>query len=211
MALERKGVRRLETTVHAQVNLMSCTLTFVTGNASKLNETKQMLIQKCPQIKLVAFDLDLVEIQGKSVADVARAKALEAAKVLNGPVMIEDFGFHIKALGGFPGPYIKWFVRELGAGGMWNIMEQLSDKRAETVSVFAYCKGPSCEPILFEGRCAGQIVKPRGSAKFGPDAVFQPDESTKTFAEMHEDEKQCISHRSKALNLMTSWFVGNVV
>ncbi|WP_462222186.1 non-canonical purine NTP pyrophosphatase, partial [Ferruginibacter sp.] len=53
---------------------------------------------------------------------------------------------------------------------------------------------------LFEGICKGTITaEKKGSNGFGYDAVFVPDESEKTFAEMSMEEKSRYSHRKKAL------------
>jgi len=48
----------------------------------------------------------------------------------------------------------------------------------------------------------GKIVMPRGDKNFGVfgwDPVFQPEGSSKTFAEMEKEEKNKISHRFRAL------------
>ena len=51
----------------------------------------------------------------------------------------------------------------------------------------------------FEGICKGEItLKEKGSGGFGYDAVFIPEGSTKTFAEMTMEEKNNFSHRKKA-------------
>ena len=51
----------------------------------------------------------------------------------------------------------------------------------------------------FEGIVHGRIVAPRGD-RFGWDPIFQPDGYAHTYAEMSEDEKNKISHRTLALN-----------
>ena len=63
------------------------------------------------------------------------------------------------------------------------------------------------EPILFEGRCEGQIVPPRGSEHFGWDPIFMPNEPNgKTFAEMAKSDKNIISHRGRALEKLKTYF-----
>ena len=54
---------------------------------------------------------------------------------------------------------------------------------------------------MAEGWCEGAITTaPRGTAGFGYDPVFVPDEGDgRTFAEMSGDEKHAISHRGRAL------------
>jgi XTP/dITP diphosphohydrolase len=52
----------------------------------------------------------------------------------------------------------------------------------------------------FEGEIQGSIVEiPRGTQGFGYDPVFQPENETRTFAEMSLAEKNLIAHRARAL------------
>ncbi|KAB5573168.1 hypothetical protein DKX38_000362 [Salix brachista] len=48
----------------------------------------------------------------------------------------------------------------------------------------------------------GKIVPARGPDDFGWDPIFQPDGYEQTYAEMPKDEKNKISHRSKALDMV---------
>ena len=54
-------------------------------------------------------------------------------------------------------------------------------KDAWALCTFAYSAGPGTEPILFEGRTEGQIVPARGGAHFGWDAVFEAENTGKTY------------------------------
>ncbi|KAJ6393117.1 hypothetical protein OIU77_022572 [Salix suchowensis] len=58
--------------------------------------------------------------------------------------------------------------------------------------------------IIFQGK----IVPARGPDDFGWDPIFQPDDGyEQTYAEMPKDEKNKISHRSRALDMVKSHFV----
>jgi XTP/dITP diphosphohydrolase len=53
---------------------------------------------------------------------------------------------------------------------------------------------------LFDGACEGKIISSAaGRGGFGYDPLFVPDGFTQTFAELGDDVKNRISHRSKAL------------
>jgi len=54
-------------------------------------------------------------------------------------------------------------------------------KDAWALCTFAYSAGPGTEPILFEGRTDGRIVPARGTAHFGWDAVFEAEDTVKTY------------------------------
>ena len=60
--------------------------------------------------------IDLPEYQGEP-DDICIAKCKEAAKLIKGPVIIEDTCLCFNALGGMPGPYIKWFLDKLKPEG----------------------------------------------------------------------------------------------
>lgn len=84
---------------------MSRTLTFVTGNAKKLEEIKAILGQRFPY-KVENIKIDLPELQGE-IDEISIEKAKEAARRVKGAVVVEDTSLCFKALNGLPGPYIK--------------------------------------------------------------------------------------------------------
>ena len=86
-------------------------ITFVTGNLLKLKEAQHILDSTCSvPFELVAYgELDLDELQSDIPEKIAAAKCRLAAKAVGGPVMIDDTSLCFNALGGLPGPYIKWY------------------------------------------------------------------------------------------------------
>ncbi|XP_016122563.1 inosine triphosphate pyrophosphatase-like [Sinocyclocheilus grahami] len=74
---------------------------FVTGNAKKLEEVVQILGDKFPY-KLVSKKIDLPEYQGEP-DDISIQKCQEAARQVDGPVLVEDTCLCFRALGGLPG------------------------------------------------------------------------------------------------------------
>ena len=62
--------------------------------------------------QIVSKKIDLPEYQGEP-DDIGEAKVKEAAKVIGGPVIVEDTCLCFNALGGLPGPYIKWFLDKI--------------------------------------------------------------------------------------------------
>ena len=67
--------------------------------------------------QIVCQDIDLPEYQG-TPEEIVRAKCTLAAQHIKGPVVVEDTSLCFNALGGMPGPYIKWFLKEVGPAGM---------------------------------------------------------------------------------------------
>ncbi|KAI3623848.1 HAM1 [Malassezia furfur] len=101
-------------------------LTFVTGNANKLREVKQIL-EATPNSSwtLESKELDVPEIQG-TTQEVALAKCRSAAQQLQAPCLTEDTALCFSALKGLPGPYIKDFLKNLGHDGGFVRLTQAS-------------------------------------------------------------------------------------
>lgn len=181
-------------------------ITFVTGNAKKLEEFRAILGTQFPH-SLVSKDVDLPEYQG-SPEEVVREKCREAARRISGPVIVEDTSLGFTALGGLPGVYIKWFLKSLGPDGLPRLIKDWDDKSAEARCMFGYSEGADQEVTVFEGVTPGTIVNPpRGKRDFGWDPVFQPNGFEVTYAEMESDTKNSISHRGKALEKLKAFFV----
>lgn len=186
---------------------MSKPITFVTGNAKKLEEVIAILGTNFPY-KVVNAKLDLPELQGE-INEISIKKAKEAAKCIKGPVIVEDTSLCFNAMKGLPGPYIKWFLDKLQPEGLHKMLMGFEDKTAIAVCTFAYHPGdsPDDKVLLFQGRTDGVIVEPRGRRDFGWDPVFQPDGYNVTYAEMPKEEKNKISHRYRALKKMQDYFL----
>ncbi|KAG8555844.1 hypothetical protein GDO81_017835 [Engystomops pustulosus] len=181
---------------------------FVTGNAKKLEEVIQILGDKFP-CKLVAKKIDLPEYQGEP-DEISIQKCKEAARQVQGPVIVEDTCLCFNALGGLPGPYIKWFLDKLKPEGLHRMLAGFEDKSAYALCTFAYSTGQPDEPVLlFRGKTLGQIVSPRGPRDFGWDPCFQPDGFEQTYAELPKEVKNSISHRYRALKEMSDYFIQN--
>lgn len=187
--------------------LMPISITFVTGNQNKLREVQKILGDS---INLVPVQIDLPELQGE-MDDISIEKCKIAAKHVKGPVIIDDTSLCFNALGGLPGPYIKWFLEKIGNEGLNRMLDGFVDRTGTAVCTFAFCRDENSEPILFKGRVKGSIVRPRGSTNFGWDPIFQPDGCSQTYAEMDSETKNKISHRCLALNALREFLTSSVV
>ncbi|XP_026328737.1 inosine triphosphate pyrophosphatase-like [Hyposmocoma kahamanoa] len=176
------------------------TITFVTSNSKKLEEVRAILGTDFP-FELESHKLDLPELQGE-IDEISIQKCQEAARRLKKPVLIEDTSLCFNALNGLPGPYIKWFLDKLKPDGLVKLLTGWEDKSAEAVCTFAYCPGDTEDysVTIFQGKTQGTIVAPRGSRGFGWGYVFEPNGYVNTYAELPSEEKNKISHRSKALD-----------
>lgn len=89
---------------NSQLIKMSKPITFITGNAKKLEEVIAILGTSFPR-QLVSLKLDLPELQGE-LNEVSIKKCKEAVKHVHGPVLVEDTSLCFNALDGLPGNWI---------------------------------------------------------------------------------------------------------
>jgi len=179
------------------------TIAFITGNAHKVAEAAEILSGS--GIRLRQVDLELEEPQADDVGDVAKACALRGASKLRGPVLVEDSGLFVSALGGFPGPYSSYIYRTIGNGGILALMGDRRNRAARFVSAVAYSADGKGARV-FKGMTVGTISRdPRGKGGFGFDPIFVPRGCGNTFAELGLREKNLLSHRGKAFRALAQW------
>ena len=164
----------------------------VTGNLDKLAGARRIV-----GADLEAVRLDLPEIQSLDLREVLSAKAEEAWRRLHRPLVVEETGLELAALGGFPGPLVRWMLEAVGPEGIAECVLALGNPVATVRCVVLYRDGNTT--VVGEGLDHGRLVLPaRGEAGFGWDPVFVPDHSQQTWAEVGADEKDERGHRGKA-------------
>lgn len=168
-------------------------LYLITGNENKLKEVQAII----PHVE--QLHIDLPEIQEIDALKIIKSKLEEASKHHGGEFLVEDTSLYFESMDGLPGPLIKWFLQALGNDGLHSLVEKYGNTKAVAKTIFGYYKNK--DDIEFvEGIVEGNIVAPRGEARFGWDPIFQPLGYSKTYAEMDPDEKNEMSHRRLALN-----------
>ncbi|KAA0049177.1 inosine triphosphate pyrophosphatase isoform X1 [Cucumis melo var. makuwa] len=121
-------------------------VTFVTGNAKKLEEVRAILGNSIP---FRSLKLDLPELQGEP-EDISKEKARLAAIQVNGPVLVEDTCLCFNALKGLPGiQFLPLIPRGICLN---NLLMAYEDKSAYASCIFSFSLGPESEPITFVGK-----------------------------------------------------------
>lgn len=162
----------------------------VTGNAGKLAEARRLA-----GADLESVDLDLPEIQSLDLLEVLAEKGREAWRRLQRPLIVEETGFGLAALGGFPGPLVKWMLEAIGPEGISRTADALGERGATARCALLYLDGE--RQILADAAVPGRVVSPpRGGGGFGWDPVFEPAGQDRTYGELPAEIKDRISHRS---------------
>ena len=178
---------------------MLTTLAFVTSSEHKHREAQAIL-----GVPLERVSLDLPEPQGLDVVAVARTKARLAFATLRRPVLVEDTALELEALGGFPGPLIRWLLEAAGVAAIPRLLDGFSTRGARARCAALAFDGE--RELLGVGTVAGEIAPAvRGASGFGWDVVFIPEwGGGRTYAEMPAAEKNARSHRALAFRELAS-------
>jgi XTP/dITP diphosphohydrolase len=176
-------------------------LIFITTNTHKVTEITDMAKALSNEITIEQLDYDYPELQLDEIEAVARESAnyVREQTGLKEPFFLEDSGLIIPALNGFPGPFSAFVFRTIGNEGILKLMaDKNGEERTATFkTVVAFCESPKSEPVLFVGTVAGRIAEEiRGSSGFGYDPIFEVE--GRTFGEQSTEEKNNVSHRSRA-------------
>lgn len=175
------------------------TIIFATSNRGKFATLERYAHQY--GVNLERFrqkDLDIIEPQADTATEVARVKAREAYRQLGQPVVVDDSSFHITALGGFPGPYIKYMISTIGAEGILDFMKDHADRSAYFLSTLVYIDETGTEHIFEDEPYRGTIAPmalEQNSATAWSDLhrLFIPDGTDKFLAQLTDDERAALS------------------
>lgn len=109
-------------------------INFITSNKGKVEALKTALLETKLKIDVRIVKLGLVEPQFDQVKEVSRYKAEQAFAQLRRPVLVEDGGFCVEALKGFPGVYTRYVLQTIGAKGILKLLAGETNRRAYFVS-----------------------------------------------------------------------------
>lgn len=162
---------------------------------------------------------------GETFMENAELKARAVAGQLGLACVADDSGLRVKALGGEPGVYSARYAGEPASDQANNakLLAELEKRgasfepprglplapgvrllsEAEFVCALVYFDPQDGTLLRAEGTCPGFIAdRPRGSNGFGYDPLFYLPEHGRTMAELALEEKQAISHRGRAIELL---------
>lgn len=186
------------------------TIVVASKNPGKVKEIAAMFATEGVTVKSLADYPELPDVAetGTTFEENARLKADGYARMLELPVLADDSGLMVDALGGQPGVFS---ARYAGAGHndaannaklIAELAEVPDDKRtAKFVSTLVFAKPNQPErDLVVSGTVSGRIVGlPQGHDGFGYDPYFYVPALGKTLAELSPTEKNAISHRGAAL------------
>lgn len=178
---------------------------FASQNPGKLREVRAIL--GGTGLEAVSVPMWLGETEtGTTYHENARLKATALLRLIRRPVLAEDSGLEVDALGGLPGARSARFA---GSGAtdeennrkLLRLLEGVPvEQRTARYRAIALLLLPSGRELSAEGIFEGRIATgPRGGGGFGYDPIFLVEGEERTGAELSAEEKNARSHRAMAL------------
>lgn len=176
------------------------------NNKHKLKEIRSILGDAFDNIYSLS-DLG-IDCDAEETAETFEGNALIKAKavveIAKMPALSDDSGLCVNALNGAPGVHSARYSGEHGNDSknidtLLKNLDGATDRTACFVSAVVLCY-PDGSYITVRGQSDGRILYEReGTGGFGYDPVFFSNELNKSFGMATEEEKNSVSHRSKAL------------
>lgn len=191
---------------------------FATGNQGKMREIREIIgDMEAEVLSMKEAGIEpSIEENGSTFVENAVIKAQAAAAALpmddglrGCVVMADDSGLEIAYLQGEPGVYSARYLGEetpfdVKSADLLRRMADVpeAERNARFVCAIA-AVFPDGEVVTTQGMIEGRIgYELRGNNGFGYDPIFYLPELGRTAAELTDEEKNQISHRSRALELM---------
>lgn len=184
---------------------------FATGNAGKVKEIQMIMADTGMEVcsmKEAGISVEIEE-NGKTYEENALIKARAVAACTDCIVLADDSGLEIDYLNKEPGIYSARYLGEDTPYSIKNaaLLERLNkvpEKKRTARFVCAIAAVlPDGTELTTRAAIEGYIgYEEKGSHGFGYDPIFYVPEFGKSTAELTEEEKNKVSHRGKALQLM---------
>lgn len=193
------------------IRMEEVSIIVASGNLHKIEEVKAILTPlgyNIRSMKEAGIDIDIQE-DGKSFEENALIKARALTAISNEIVLADDSGLEVEILDNAPGIYSARYAGEHGNDKANNLklLRELKNVPEDKRGARFYCAiamvFPWGKEIVVAGECKGIIgLEPKGNGGFGYDPLFYIPQLGKTYAQLDPEEKNSISHRSKALDAL---------
>lgn len=190
-------------------------LLIATNNQGKVREIRDYLLGRVEVVSLKEMGIVCeVEEDADTFLGNAVKKAVELSRMTDLPVLADDSGLCVDALGDAPGVYSARYSPEgTDEANNKKLLEALGDKPMEERGGRFECamavarKGQVLHTTT--GACPGRILfEGRGEGGFGYDPLFLYEPENQTFSELPLEVKNQVSHRARALREMSAWLLG---
>jgi XTP/dITP diphosphohydrolase len=180
---------------------MSIRLVLATHNAHKVVELRKILGDQLEGIELIGYEGPEPVEDGDTFEANALIKARAASAHTGLPAIADDSGISVAALGGAPGIHSARYAGTRDDADNYRLLlHNLGDSEnrgADFMCAAAFVDG-DFEHVELGVWPGTVLLEPVGTGGFGYDPVFKPAGLDVASAELTAEEKNAISHRSRA-------------
>jgi len=183
-------------------------LILASNNRHKISEFNNIFENKLKLLTLndIGFEKDIIE-NGDSFIGNALIKCKTIYDYCKKPVLSDDSGLCVDALGGAPGILSARYGNKILTDKerytlLLKNLEDKSDYSAQFVCALVLYINPNRIYVVQEELKGSIISTPRGENGFGYDPIFYLKDIDKNLAELFKEEKNKISHRAKSSKVM---------
>lgn len=102
---------------------------FVTSNSEKVKWVNGVAEKYNYQLRFEMYKYDFEEGRSTDVEDVVKKKVTSCMEVEKRPFIVEDSGFFIDALNGFPSTFVKFGLSTIGINGILKLTKDIDDEK----------------------------------------------------------------------------------
>lgn len=177
-------------------------ITLATANLDKVTEFRRILRGYTIELSPAPYSIKVLET-GRDFIENVIIKAKAYYKEFNVPVLSDDSGLEVDAIGKAPGIFSARFSPDgsyrSNIDRLLNQIKNIPEEKLNARFVCVVCLiDESGIMHIAQDICEGYIIKEiRGDSGFGFDPIFYYPELGKTFGEISSEEKDKVSHRGR--------------
>ena len=180
-------------------------LYYITSNKQKIRIAKKYLSPL--NVSLEGKHLDLVEVQSDDIAHIAKEKAKQAFDAIKKPLFVNDAGWYITALKGFPGPYMKHVNERLTSQDILDIMAKYDNREVIFREVVCYIDEHRLQS--FVGEVRGEVLtRDTAPSEIPSRSIFSLSSTNKSIAECWQEGIPSVNN-SKIWEDFASWYTSS--
>lgn len=181
-------------------------INLITHNKNKVKEFRYVLE---PEIEVNHIDIEYPELRSNDSCEISEASAAQLANTFKKPIVVEDSGFFVEALNGFPGTNSAYIHDKIGLKGILKLMKGVNNRRCYYKSAISYCE-PKKKPVSFIGVEEGTVaLKEKGRYGWGHDPIFIPKGKKNTYGEIKKKWDDPSLFRKKSILMLKRYLMQN--
>src|SRR3989344_2336141 len=137
---------------------------YITGSPHKFEAAESHM--KDHSINIRQKVLSIMEIQSESIKEIAIDKAKKAFAIVKKPLFVNDSGWSIPTLNGFPGAFMAYMNKWLTADDFIALMKGKKNRETILEQVIVYIDGKQIK--VFEHKTIGKILTKASKVKGRP-------------------------------------------